>query len=91
MIPPVRRHKTVKAPLIPQDTGQQIFVLRIALSVYNIIRRHNRPRICLFYDDLKALQINLTQCALRDTGITLKAAGLFVVAAKMLYRCCHIA
>ena len=54
---PVGHDDAVKAPLVPQDIGQQPFILRTKGAVDLIIRAHDRGGLRVFYDIFKGLEV----------------------------------
>ena len=84
LCPPIGHNDSVKAPLVPQNTGIQIITSRGPDSVYRAIGRHNRAGIALLHRNFKSLQINLSKCSLRDNRLYLTSVCLLIIGAKML-------
>ena len=80
---PVGHHGSLVAPLITQDGLHEVLALRRVGAVDIVIRGHHRPRLTLLDGDLEALQIDLTEGALRDACIRIHAVGLLVVGSEV--------
>ena len=67
--PPVCHNNAVILPFFSQYGGIQVICRRCPEPVYRIVRGHHRPRIALFYRDLKRFQVNFPQRPLGDNRI----------------------
>ena len=57
------------------------------MTIDDVIRGHDAPRMRFFDDDLELLQVDLADGTFRSTGIGILAVELFIVQRQMLRRC----
>ena len=81
---PVRDHKAVKAPLVPQNIVQEGFILGAEGAVDGVIGAHEAAGLSLFDHLLEGREIDLPQGPLIQLGGAAHALRLLVVAGEML-------
>ena len=81
---PVGQHKPAKPPLLPQNAGQQIGVLRGGDAVQPVVRAHHRIRPGLFDHPFKGAQIDFPQSPLVHHAVAGEAEILVGIGGKML-------
>ena len=81
---PVGDHKAVKAPLVPEDLGEQVGVLVGVGAVYLVVGGHDGLGMALLDGDLKVGEVQLTQGALIHHAVAGHAQQLLRVGGKVL-------
>ena len=83
---PVAHHKSAETPVVAKNIRKQQLVLRGILSVYLVVRAHNRPRLSVFHHRFKSGEVDLVQSSLVDICGNAHAAALLIISGEMLQR-----
>ena len=87
--PPVGHHKSLKAPLVAEDGGQELIVLLRVRAVEPVIGSHHSPRLRLLHCNLEILQVDFPQGTLAHAGFALESVRFLIVGSKMFHRSAH--
>ena len=90
LVAPVGHDDTLVAPLVAEDTGEQVVLLLGVLAVELVVGGHDGPGIGLLDGDFEVLEVDLAEGTLADAGIVLVAVGLLVVDGVVLDGDTHV-